>query len=1345
MFHSMPRQLPHCLAGFLLALCAPFLAHASGQVTGPNGEYKESHADLSVRVIGGAVTLERSWLNGRWYFNPAWADLRFTYDALLDGSVKTIDRAGSVFEGGGDLFVFDDRFFIRKTAKVVNDTTVHGWRWNSTAGDWVDYDLQGRIRAYGDRNDIGVRFERNADGKISQIFDHRDALVLSFTYSASGADGKLTRITDRTGRFVQYDWTGNNLTTVRGVLDQNEPAFQHRWSYTYDSNGQIKGGTDPENRSWLLTYMQSYRATGAAVPVGVSFSGLSGRDFRISRVATFKNEAGHTTTYEYDYDRGKRAWSYIRKHPSGRTEASVYDLEGRVIRVEEGNVVTYNRTKDGDRIEYSKDERGQVTRRELDGTRNITKVTYPDGASESWTYHPRFAFPTEHIDARGTKTTYRYDSKGNRLEMIEAVGEPETRTTEYVWNALGQMMSMTIKGATADEDATTAYTYDDYGNIDTITDAEDVITRYTHHVTGKIETTTDGRNKLWTNTYNAAGLQKSSKNPIDPATTYDYDKVGNRTSQTDPAGYITQYRYDGLDRLVKTIDAKQGESTAVYNADGRVTSQSDQSGQTTTFEYDARGRRWKVIDGAGNVTETIYGTHAQALDGLVAAMQYPTYREEYKYDARGRRTQAIRVLDAEHRETTSSGFDADGNTISTTDPLGRTALYAYDQCNRLTETTDAQGGKTLYAYDTRDNLLSLTDANQNTHRFTYDSRDRVKTESRPMGQTHRYRYDANGNLIEKIDARNQKSAFTYDDANRKSKTEYFEASAGTPHKMATFDYDIRGRLTGYDDQTTSAIYHYDELGRKTEESVDYGPFTLGNRYTYQANGQKASYTAPDGTTFTYGYTNHGQLRNIAIPDEGNIAYSDFQWSRAKKVTYPGNTVRTLTFDALMRTKTIQIKNSANEVLMNYGYDYNQVGNITEKTTEHGPYQYGYDALDRLTSADYPNGENNDQINTSFAPNTFPFKDDRFQYDLLGNRLKDQARTDTAPWQYNANNELLDSAFAKYVYNENGSTIEKKAPNDTIEHRYSYDTEERLSEVRGLANTIIATYYYDPFGRRLWKTVSANQPGNDSESPKTSYMYYSDEGYAAEYTHLGAHPGAGESVVPVLGQLYLFAPQGVWSTEPLAIRQGGEGGGWHFTETDHLGTQQGLLSVAGAKVNQSRANVFGETKVVDGMQQLRFAGQIEDAETITNYNYYRQYDAAIGRYSQEDPIGYKGGMVYYGFNRSNTLKYFDPNGLSPQCCDSDFRDLCINQCVMIECLSGGVKCLAEVRYFPSCEVICLAGVFAATWLGAPVTYPAGAIACTTVCALLTVVEIFECHLDDIQCIRDCSTKCEDCEY
>jgi RHS repeat-associated protein len=233
------------------------------------------------------------------------------------------------------------------------------------------------------------------------------------------------------------------------------------------------------------------------------------------------------------------------------------------------------------------------------------------------------------------------------------------------------------------------------------------------------------------------------------------------------------------------------------------------------------------------------------------------------------------------------------------------------------------------------------------------------------------------------------------------------------------------------------------------------------------------------------------------------------------------------------------------------------------------------------------------------------------YDDEGNRVTSAAAT--GDWTYNANNELLSTPLSSsgttggssYVYDANGNTIQKN-DNGNIQN-YVYDVDNRLIEVKDASNNTIAKYTYDPFGRRIKKTVSPSGGGQGEDV----YYLYSDEGLIGEYDATGAEI-----------KTYGYKPNSIWSTDPLFMR---EGGNIYFYHNDHLGTPQKLTNISGAVVWSATYDAFGKA-IIDASStitsNLRFPGQYFDAETGLHYNWHRYYDPNTGRYVTEDPIRHR---------------------------------------------------------------------------------------------------------------------------
>ena len=296
----------------------------------------------------------------------------------------------------------------------------------------------------------------------------------------------------------------------------------------------------------------------------------------------------------------------------------------------------------------------------------------------------------------------------------------------------------------------------------------------------------------------------------------------------------------------------------------------------------------------------------------------------------------------------------------------------------------------------------------------------------------------------------------------------------------------------------------------------------------------------------------------------------------------------------------QIVSSATQINQ-AAYAYNPVGNRTSLTDRRGSQAFGYDTLDRLTSASHP------LLATPQA----------FAYDPVGNRT-------TGGSVVNAGNQLTADAIHSYQYDDNGNVTRKTFLATGNFTAYTYDAENRLTKVEDFVAgnptpTATSTYRYDGLGRRTEKVANG----------QTRRYVYDGEDILLEYD--GSN---------VLQARYTHGP-GI--DEPIAVTKAGA---TFFYHQDGLGTGTDLADSTGAMAKSYAYDAYGTIVDQTGTleQPYTYTGREFDAETGLYYYRARYYDSASGRFLQKDPIGFLGGdLNTYSYVYQTPTFYNDPSG------------------------------------------------------------------------------------------------------
>ncbi|OWG16807.1 putative deoxyribonuclease RhsB [Delftia sp. K82] len=1233
------------------------------QVRWINGEYTETHIDLRVQVLGGPLDIARSWSQGRWWLNPAWAPLNFELDPL-GRDARLIERAGVLYERSGqaDLYIAKGKnnapVFIKRLAEGGSAQNPQAqWRWYDRLGNSIDYDAQGRILGYANTNGISVRFAYDSATR-ARILDHHGGTV----YTATLTNGLITRIEDRAGRSVSYQWNGQLLTQATDVMGQ-------RWSYTYDGNGQLTSRTDPLGAQVTVQYSQSIPAPAPLLTLGAAGkvldpTGTSGTTSKLAnlwgggRVGKFDGQ-GCASTGKNQYLREKRQFLVTYLDCRGNTTVYLYDREGNELEKTFNGKPAAKNLWDGNYQTRAIDTRGLTTTTHYDYNYQPLQIIYPDGSRDQYEYEPVRGLRTKHINQGGITSTWTHDDKGRVTSWTEALGRPEQRTTRYQYDSYGQLTSRSTGAGdgTGEDSRTTTYRYDNNGSLIEATAPLGHSSKASYNAAGLPATQTDALGNTTTLSFDAAGRLTQTTNALGQSTVHQYDARGRRTQSISAAGRTQQTRYDPQGRVIETIapGQTQGAGTRItYDSTGLPLSTTSPSGLVTQTTYDSRGRIASSIDAAGNTIGYEYGEDGSPLAGLLIATQYPTYKETYQYDQNGRQTAVTQHLanpsTPDQTRTQHQQYDNLGQRVASIDPAGRSTVYEYDGLARLVKTIDPMAQATKQTWNAHDQLTSLTDAKGNTHKFEYDKAGRLIKETRPMGGAILYAYDAAGQLTQRTDAGGNTRSYAYDKAGRMGQEEHRLQGKETDQKIS-YQYDADGLLTAYEQKDgqqnliSSATYDKDAQGRTTQNKVTYGKvdntgsfsFTVGQRYN--ADGNLSGNVYPDGSESLFNYK-EGRLININLPNHKKIIYEDYQWMLPLKTTMPG-AVKKIKLDVLQRPLSIEIYGSMDRPLTSLIYEYDVAGNVSGIKSDLGATKYSYDALDRVASA-VPQKE----LQDLGVPN------EAYQYDALYNRT--YSTHQPGQWKYNADNQLI--AYPRLLpfkksqqptqtevsYTPQGHVAKEINSEGAI--AYIYNAAERLTQYVSASKDlnvphIKSHYRYDPFGRRISKKV--DEGGN----LKVDYFIYGDTGLLGEADEDG-------DFVKAYGFNPLAIQNGLWSTDPIwqanLDGQSLESGKTEFIylHTDHLATPILGTDQYGSVAWRSVSEAYGAAGVLAGgvEMNLRFSGHYFDRENGGYYNFNRNYRPWTGGYYQADPIGLMGGVNLYLYAHGNPLSNGDAEGL-----------------------------------------------------------------------------------------------------
>ncbi|MFT3728253.1 MAG: LysM peptidoglycan-binding domain-containing protein [Terricaulis sp.] len=1065
------------------------------------------------------------------------------------GVARTYNSVGALNENGDGWRQSTDRRMVLSGAanaagstvtQVLADGATILWSWNGAAYAASDLAAEDQTLSYStgtstwtwrdNRGHLTETYKTADSGYISTRSDD-DGNTLAFAYVSAG---KLDKVTTQDGSYIQYGWSGTDITQVVAhytdlvsltakTLTRTRYGYdgQHRLtSVTVDLSPEDNAVADGKVYTTTYTYVGTTNYIASITQsdgssLAISYDGLN----RVSQLAlTAATGDTRTTTFAYFSDhveitdpRGQVTKVYFAVSTSGaigeltkviappattgatgQTLQYTYDSAGRLLTVTDalGKVTAYAYDANGN-VATITDPNGVVTTKSYDANNNLTLVTVSgsnaDNASTSLS--TRYVYDAENhlrfvISAEGRVQENRYNANGTLQYTLDY---PDSVYTTVLAPTLPSEAQMATWAATAANNANAEickYTYDARGNL----------TQANHYASssGGVEATTDGYAQT-TYVYDQAGRLLSQKSEPQRTLTYVYDGLGRLIAATDLNGGTTTIAFnDGADTTTVTT-AANFTTVSAYNKAGELqsttTSASQTAGGTQSFVYDKNGNVRKVTDATGKISYLLYDKAGRK----IASIGQGGELVEYRYAADNRLIASVAYA------TTLSPTDLAALAaspaaeyefgVNLTRPAAASSdLWSwtiYDAGGRVAETIAGDGAAIVYAYDGANRLIGttayankLTPTQVSAFIATPPTTVTLPAADASRDVVVRTFYDGDGNVVGTLNAEGYLSQIIYDAAGRKVQTiAYATATTTTYRASGTFSQNLGAIPVGSPKNIAHFVYDGEGLLRYSIDALNHV-----TELVYRAGASDIDANGQVRATIQYAQT---------------ISPSDFKFATVKAAlaSIAGDVNNRIAYSVYDDSGRQAYSIDAAGGLVAYAYDTS--GRVTQTTA----YATAYTAANGAAALSGV-ADSNWQSTVSAWIVTKAGSGDRIShsyYDERGDVLfSADAEGYISGFAYDAEGRVVASSrYAKALSGPDLASLSAVIAGDkgtAVTTTYSYDAFGRVSDI------------YDPLGAHTQKTYYANgtlqdviaASGQGRDESKT-HTAYDQAGHVLEVT------------------------------------------------------------------------------------------------------------------------------------------------------------------------------------------------------------------------------------------------------